>query len=85
MRRTKSIWILVCVCCWGWAGAVFAQGASGVSPNVLVLPQGPGSIGGVGENVQANLNMGLMSYSVRILKQPHGHDADFLGLELCQP
>lgn len=40
--------------------------ANGTSPNVLVLPQGPGSIGGIGENVQANLNMGLMSYNIRV-------------------
>lgn len=39
---------------------------SGVSPNVLVLPTGPGSLGGVGENVNVNLNMGLMTYSIPI-------------------
>ncbi len=39
---------------------------SGVAPNVLILPQGPGSLGGVGENVQANLNMGLMSYDIKV-------------------
>ncbi|TNE45410.1 MAG: hypothetical protein EP343_26935, partial [Deltaproteobacteria bacterium] len=44
-----------------------AQNQSGVSPNVLVLPSGPGSLTGIGENVQANLNMGLMSYPIRIL------------------
>ena len=43
---------------------------SGVSPNVLVLPTGPGSISGVGENVQPNLNMGLMSYTIKILVPP---------------
>ncbi|TNE47444.1 MAG: hypothetical protein EP343_19940 [Deltaproteobacteria bacterium] len=41
--------------------------ANGTSPNVLVLPQGPGSIGGLGENVQANLNMGLMSYNINVV------------------
>ncbi|TNE47746.1 MAG: hypothetical protein EP343_18360 [Deltaproteobacteria bacterium] len=41
--------------------------ANGTSPNVLVLPQGPGSIGGLGENVQANLNMGLMSYTIGVV------------------
>ncbi len=49
------------------SSVVFAQtNKSGVAPNVLVLPQGPGSLGGVGENVQANLNMGLMSYTIDI-------------------
>ena len=45
---------------------VWAQGKSGVSPTVLVLPQGPGSLGGIGENVSANLNMGLMSYPIKV-------------------
>lgn len=44
---------------------------NGVSPTVLILPKGPGSIGGVGENVKANLNMGLMSYAIPI-KLPSG-------------
>ncbi|MCB9641855.1 MAG: VCBS repeat-containing protein [Myxococcales bacterium] len=44
---------------------------NGVSPSILILPKGPGSIGGVGENVQANLNMGLMSYAIPI-KLPEG-------------
>ncbi|MCB9643752.1 MAG: VCBS repeat-containing protein [Myxococcales bacterium] len=47
--------------------SVHAQSSSGVAPNVLVLPTGPGSISGMGENVQANLNMGLMSYPVKII------------------
>lgn len=66
MRR-KVLNILSCFLLLGWSSLALAQGSSGVSPNVLVLPQGPGSIGGVGENVQANLNMGLMSYSIPIL------------------
>ena len=41
--------------------------ANGTSPNVLVLPKGPGSLGGIGENVSANLNMGLMSYPIKIV------------------
>ncbi|TNE46026.1 MAG: hypothetical protein EP343_24985 [Deltaproteobacteria bacterium] len=45
---------------------VWAQ-TSGMSSNVLVLPTGPGSLGGIGENVQANLNMGMMSYPISIL------------------
>lgn len=46
--------------------AAWAQ-KSGVDPNVLTLPKGPGSLGGIGENVQANLNMGLMSYTINIV------------------
>lgn len=51
------------ICCFFSSPAM----ASGVSANVLVLPSGPGSIGGVGENVQPNLNMGLMTYPINIL------------------
>lgn len=62
-QRTLSKVVLFVSCCivssMAWA--------NGTSPNVLVLPQGPGSIGGLGENVQANLNMGLMSYNIRVV------------------
>lgn len=64
-RFTKMILpslILLCSVVW----PVAAQ-KSGVSPNVLSLPQGPGSLGGIGENVSANLNMGLMSYPIKII------------------
>src|SRR5690606_18606590 len=37
---------------------------SGVSPTRLKLPSGPGSLEGVGENAEANLNMGLVTYAV---------------------
>ncbi len=47
---------------------------SGVEPNVLSLPKGPGSLGGIGENVQANLNMGLMSYEIKVVV-PKGRGA----------
>lgn len=48
-----------------WATEARAD-KSGVGPTVLSLPQGPGSLGGIGENVRANLNMGLMSYPISI-------------------
>ncbi len=54
---------------------------SGVGPTVLSLPSGPGSLGGVGENVQANLNMGLMSYSIPIVVPPgRGRATPSVGL-----
>ena len=37
---------------------------TGVSDERVVLPDGPGSIGGVGENVEVDPNMGAMRYSV---------------------
>lgn len=71
-RHSFSVWFLgLWICLYGGtAGA----NKSGVSPNVLSLPSGPGSLGGVGENVQANLNMGLMSYQVKVVV-PKGRGA----------
>jgi len=46
--------------------------AEGVSPSRLSLPSGPGSLEGIGENAQPNINMGLVSYSVP-LAVPAGH------------
>lgn len=43
-----------------------AHADSGVSDERVSLPDGPGSIGGVGENASVDPNMGSMSYSVRI-------------------
>lgn len=43
--------------------AVRAEEKSAVSPNRLKLPKGPGSLEGVGENVEPNLSMGLMTCS----------------------
>lgn len=37
---------------------------NGVAPNDLTLSEGPFSLGCVGEDVQADLNMGLMSYQI---------------------
>lgn len=64
MQTRIVLWIVVV-----WLGIgmeVTHANKSGVSPNVLILPQGPGSLGGVGENVQTNLNMGVMSYPVSV-------------------
>lgn len=59
----------LCLCWFGMligVSPVWAQ-TSGMSSNVLVHPTGPGSLGGIGENVQPNLNMGMMSYPISIL------------------
>lgn len=45
-------------------GADTPDSKSGVSPSVLRLPKGPGSLEGVGENVKLSLNMGTMSYNI---------------------
>ncbi len=44
---------------------------SGVSPNTISLPKGPGSIEGLGESFQPTLNTGTAKYSVA-LKVPPG-------------
>ena len=51
----------------GMAGRLRAADKSGVSPDRVRLPKGPGSLEGVGENVDTNLNMGLMSYRVPVV------------------
>ena len=48
-----------------------ALAQSGVSDGRVSLPDGPGSIGGVGENVDINANMGSASFSVP-LRVPRG-------------
>lgn len=60
------------------SGLVHLSGASaedknGLSPSRLKLPKGPGSLEGIGENIELNLNMGLMSYGVPI-KLPQGYE-----------
>ncbi|TNE43863.1 MAG: hypothetical protein EP343_32355 [Deltaproteobacteria bacterium] len=60
-------------CFWGLGFSALAQ-TSGMSSNVLVLPTGPGSLGGIGENVQANLNMGMMSYPIDIVLPKGRHN-----------
>jgi RHS repeat-associated protein len=43
-----------------------AQAQTGVSDDRVSLPEGPGSLEGVGESVRPNLNMGTMSWNVPI-------------------
>ena len=61
--------LLVAVC---WAAAGTAWGQTGVSDDRVSLPEGPGSLEGVGENVEVNANMGVMAYQVPI-PLPDGH------------
>jgi len=58
-----------------------AIGQTGVSEDRVSLPEGPGSIEGIGENASIDPNMGLMSYSVPF-DLPEGYDdlAVSLGL-----
>jgi hypothetical protein len=49
-----------------------AEDKNGLSSSRLKLPKGPGSLEGIGENIELNLNMGLMSYGVP-MKLPQGY------------
>ena len=54
---------------------------TGVSDSRVSLPEGPGSLEGVGENVEMDPNMGSMRYNVAI-KVPEGFKATTPGLNL---
>jgi RHS repeat-associated protein len=56
----------------------FAADKSGVSPNTISLPKGPGSIEGLGESFQPTLNTGTAKHAVAIKVSPGtaGHAPD---------
>lgn len=70
-----SICFLLQVC------SLVAADKSGVSPNTISLPKGPGSIEGLGESFQPNLNTGTAKYAIGLKLPPGtaGH-APSLGL-----
>src|SRR5262249_55875335 len=70
-RRFESFslgFALLILCC-NYVSA--AADKSGVSPNSISLPKGPGSIEGLGESFQPSLNTGTAKYSIG-LKLPPG-------------
>jgi hypothetical protein len=50
--------------------SLVAADKSGVSPNTISLPKGPGSIEGLGESFQPTLNTGTAKYGVRLTVPP---------------
>lgn len=48
----------------------FAVDKSGVKPNVLSLPTGPGSIEGLGESFEPELNTGTTHYQIKLAMPP---------------
>jgi RHS repeat-associated protein len=58
-----------------------AADKSGVSPNAISLPKGPGSIEGLGESFQASLNTGTAKYGLSI-QVPPGTSGHTPGLRL---
>ena len=63
----SSSWLLLGVC-----SALPVQAQTGVSDDRVSLPDGPGSVEGVGDNVSINPNMGAMSHSLP-MELPAGH------------
>ena len=53
-----------------WPTLAFAQDKSGVKPQVISLPSGPGSLEGLGENFAPNLSTGTSSYPVNFMAAP---------------
>ena len=69
-----KIRLLAILCAWCATSLVapwstWAQ--TGVDDDRVSLPEGPGSLEGLGDNVEINANMGAMSYRVAI-KTPEG-------------
>jgi hypothetical protein len=62
-------------CCSPLLLAPMARAQNGLSDDRVSLPDGPGSIGGVGENTSVNANMGTASFSIPI-RVPDGANAD---------
>lgn len=51
-------------------GQACATGKSGVDPQVISLPKGPGSLEGLGESFEPQLNTGTATYLVKIAVSP---------------
>ncbi|HWQ91982.1 MAG TPA: toxin TcdB middle/N-terminal domain-containing protein, partial [Clostridia bacterium] len=64
----QGLWrVMLIFCC---AFAVAAADKSGVTPNTVSLPKGPGAIEGLGESFQPALNTGTASYGLTIKVPP---------------
>lgn len=61
-----------------------AHAQTGVSDDRVSLPEGPGSLEGIGENISLNPNMGVMSYGVPIAV-PRGFAGVIPDLRLPRP
>lgn len=58
------------VICLALCGALHAADKSGVSPNTISLPKGPGAIEGLGESFQPTLNTGTAKYAIALNLPP---------------
>lgn len=59
--------VLACLACQNPALAI---GKSGVEPQVISLPKGPGAIEGLGESFEPQLNTGTATYAIKIKVSP---------------
>jgi RHS repeat-associated protein len=75
LRALVWVWCGV----WAFTGAAWAQ--TGVSEDRVSLPEGPGSLEGLGEDVSINPNMGTMSYQLPI-PTPQGYAEMTPGVSL---
>lgn len=66
MRRA-ALWVVLLA--FGGVGA-WGVDKSGVKPSVISLPSGPGSIEGLGESFEPQLNSGTSSYSIPLATLP---------------
>src|SRR5438094_8057121 len=83
MSVLRSSWCLVIAAGIGLAltSPARSDDKSGVSPNSISLPKGPGSIEGLGESFQPSLNTGTAKHGISLKLPPGvaGH-APALGL-----
>lgn len=65
-QETKGAILFGVAALWLVLASSSARAQTGVSEDRVSLPEGPGSLEGVGENVTINTNMGAMSYEVKV-------------------
>ena len=62
--------LVVLFICFVFSYAALGEDKSGVSPNTISLPSGPGSIEGLGESFEPQLNSGSATYTVPLRTLP---------------
>ena len=70
MRIRWFISICIAVIALLSVASISAADKSGVSPNTISLPKGPGSIEGLGDSFQPTLNTGYARYAIRCTMPP---------------
>jgi len=64
----RTVPIVLCLCIVAaWA---HAENKSGVEPQVISLPKGPGTLDGLGESFEPMLNTGTVTYEVKLTLPP---------------